>query len=57
MQAFTPCLDGDVTAHPSPAGIQIAQDRLAILNHRIATQTAARDRLAAALESLGANSR
>ncbi|SER94253.1 MerR family transcriptional regulator [Actinokineospora terrae] len=56
VQVFLPCLDGDIrAAPPSPVGIQVARDRLAVLEHRIAAQTAARDRLAAALESLGEN--
>lgn len=51
VAAFGPCLDGDMTtARPSARGLRIARDRLAVLDARIAAQTAARDRLAAALE-------
>ncbi|MFF8602739.1 MerR family transcriptional regulator [Streptomyces sp. NPDC015232] len=50
VAAFEPCLDGDVpAAAPSPRGLAIARERLAVLEARIAAQTAARDRLAAAL--------
>jgi DNA-binding transcriptional MerR regulator len=50
VQAFRPCLDGDMsTARPSPHGLRIARDRLAVLEARIAAQVEARDRLAAAL--------
>lgn len=50
IRAFLPCTDGDVVAaSPSDKGIQIALDRLAVLEERIAAQTEARDRLAAAL--------
>ncbi|MEV6868239.1 MerR family transcriptional regulator [Streptosporangium subroseum] len=50
VRAFLPCLDGDVAAAPpSDRGIQIALDRLAVLDERIAAQTEARDRLAATL--------
>jgi DNA-binding transcriptional MerR regulator len=57
--AFLPCLDGDVAvASPSDKGIQIALDRLAVLDERIAAQTEARDRLAAALhQATGQNIR
>ncbi|MET9950876.1 MerR family transcriptional regulator [Streptomyces sp. NPDC006339] len=52
VAAFEPCLDGDMPATPpSPRGLAIAWDRLAVLDARIAAQTAARDRLAAALTS------
>ncbi|TBL29067.1 MULTISPECIES: MerR family transcriptional regulator [unclassified Micromonospora] len=52
VRAFLPCLDGDVaTAAPSPAGLRIARDRLAVLDARIAAQVALRDRLAAALRA------
>jgi DNA-binding transcriptional MerR regulator len=52
VRAFLPCLDGDVaTATPSPAGLRIARDRLAVLDARIAAQVALRDRLAAALRA------
>ncbi|MEO3822680.1 MerR family transcriptional regulator [Actinomadura sp. B10D3] len=50
VRAFLPCLDGDVaTASPSDKAIQVALDRLAVLDERITAQTEARDRLAAAL--------
>ncbi|WP_445527927.1 MerR family transcriptional regulator [Streptomyces cyslabdanicus] len=49
-RVFLPCLDGDMTtAPPSDKGIQVALERLAVLNQRIAAQTAVRDRLQAAL--------
>ncbi|MER7753703.1 MerR family transcriptional regulator [Kitasatospora sp. NPDC097643] len=50
VRVFLPCLDGDVAATPpSGRGLRVALERLAVLDERIATQTAARDRLAAAL--------
>ncbi|MET8581190.1 MerR family transcriptional regulator [Streptomyces collinus] len=50
VRVFLPCLDGDVSAAPPSAkGLQVARERLAVLNERIATQTEARDRLEAAL--------
>ncbi|MGX1883964.1 MerR family transcriptional regulator [Streptomyces sp. NPDC055287] len=50
VRAFRPCLDGDVAAAPpSSGGLRIALDRLAVLDARIAAQTEARNRLAAAL--------
>ncbi|MFF5128087.1 MerR family transcriptional regulator [Streptomyces syringium] len=50
VQVFLPCLDGDVAAAPpSDQGLRVALERLAVLNERIAAQTEARDRLAAAL--------
>ncbi|MFI9060549.1 MerR family transcriptional regulator [Streptomyces sp. NPDC053429] len=50
VRVFLPCLDGDVAAAPpSDNGLRVARDRLAVLNERIAAQTDARDRLAAAL--------
>ena len=50
VQVFLPCLDGDLTSGP-PSGraLAVARDRLAVLDRRIAEQTALRDRLAAAL--------
>ncbi|MBO8196568.1 MerR family transcriptional regulator [Streptomyces oryzae] len=49
---FVTCLDGDMAATPpSPEGLRIAQQRLAVLEVRIAAQTAARDRLREALRS------
>ncbi|MEU5115646.1 MerR family transcriptional regulator [Streptomyces longwoodensis] len=50
VRVFLPCLDGDVAAAPpSDKGLQVALERLAVLDRRIAAQTEARDRLAAAL--------
>ncbi|MER5546167.1 MerR family transcriptional regulator [Streptomyces sp. NPDC002586] len=50
VRVFLPCLDGDVSAGPvSAKGVRVARDRLAVLEARIAAQTAIRDRLAAAL--------
>ncbi|WP_164540432.1 MerR family transcriptional regulator [Streptomyces abyssomicinicus] len=50
VRIFLPCLDGDVaTAPPSDKGIRVAVERLAVLNERIAAQTAIRDRLRSAL--------
>jgi DNA-binding transcriptional MerR regulator len=50
VRALLPCLDGDVaSAPPSGKGIQVALDRLGVLNERIAAQTETRDRLEAAL--------
>ncbi|MFF0436613.1 MerR family transcriptional regulator [Streptomyces sp. NPDC004327] len=54
VAAFAACLDGHVpAAEPSPRGLAIARERLAVLDARIAAQTEARDRLAAALASHG----
>ncbi|MEV3993880.1 MerR family transcriptional regulator [Streptomyces sp. NPDC049837] len=51
VRVFLPCLDGDVAAAPpSDKGLQVAAERLAVLNQRIAAQTEARDRLEAALQ-------
>ncbi|GAB1514878.1 MerR family transcriptional regulator [Actinophytocola sp. KF-1] len=53
VRAFGPCLDGDMTtAKPSPGGLRIARERLAVIEARIAAQTEARDRLAAALRDI-----
>ncbi|MFE7553519.1 MerR family transcriptional regulator [Streptomyces gardneri] len=50
VSAFRSCLDGDMpSAAPSARGLEIARERLAVLDARIAAQTEARDRLAAAL--------
>jgi DNA-binding transcriptional MerR regulator len=50
VRAFSACLDGDVAAAPpAEEKLRIAFDRLAVLDERIAAQTEARDRLAAAL--------
>ncbi|MDH6133526.1 DNA-binding transcriptional MerR regulator [Kitasatospora sp. MAA4] len=55
VRAFLPCLDGDIAAAaPSERGIRVALDRLAVLDERIAAQTEARDRLAAALAPVAA---
>lgn len=52
VRVFLPCLDGDVAAAPpSDRGLRVALDRLAVLDRRIAAQTEARDRLAAALHA------
>lgn len=50
VQVFLPCLDGDLTSGP-PSGraLAVARERLAVLDRRIAAQTALRDRLAATL--------
>ena len=53
VRFFLPCLDGDMaTARPSAKGLQVAWDRLATLNVRIAAQIAVRDRLEAALRQI-----
>ncbi|WP_166024614.1 MULTISPECIES: MerR family transcriptional regulator [Streptomyces] len=50
VRVFLPCLDGDLTtAPPSDRGVRVALERLAVLDERIAAQTAVRDRLQAAL--------
>ncbi|WP_131768941.1 MerR family transcriptional regulator [Candidatus Protofrankia californiensis] len=50
IQVFLPCLDGNVAAAPpSERGLQVALERLAVLNERIAVQIKARDRLDAVL--------
>ncbi|WP_208828032.1 MerR family transcriptional regulator [Streptomyces ficellus] len=50
VAVFGACLDGDVAgARPSGRGLETARERLAVLDARIAAQTEARDRLAAAL--------
>ncbi|GGV96214.1 MerR family transcriptional regulator [Streptomyces narbonensis] len=50
VSAFRSCLDGDIaSAAPSARGLEIARERLAVLDARIAAQTEARNRLAAAL--------
>ncbi|MFI0188330.1 MerR family transcriptional regulator [Streptomyces sp. NPDC017082] len=54
VRVFLPCLDGDVTAGPASArALEVARDRLAVLDARIAAQTAVRDRLATALRQAG----
>lgn len=50
VRVFLPCLDGDVAAAPpSDKGLQVARQRLAVLNQRITAQIEARDRLETAL--------
>ncbi|WP_369143639.1 MerR family transcriptional regulator [Streptomyces sp. R44] len=50
VSAFRTCLDGDISAAPPSArALEIARERLAVIDARIAAQTAARDRLAKAL--------
>jgi len=50
VRVFLPCLDGDLTTvPPSDKGIQVALERLAVLDARIAAQVAVRDRLQDAL--------
>ncbi|MBD0710522.1 MULTISPECIES: MerR family transcriptional regulator [unclassified Streptomyces] len=52
VSAFRECLDGDVSsAPPSARGLEIARERLAVLDARIAAQTEARDRLSRALST------
>lgn len=54
VRVFLDCLDGDVAAGPpGPKGLAVARERLAVLEARIAVQTATRDRLAAALVRAG----
>ncbi|MBE8475967.1 MerR family transcriptional regulator [Streptomyces sp. 3R004] len=51
VRMFLPCLDGDVAAAPpSDKGLQVARERLTVLNERIAAQLQARDRLETALQ-------
>ncbi|MTE21978.1 MerR family transcriptional regulator [Streptomyces sp. TRM43335] len=50
VRVFAPCLDGDMAAAPpSGRGLEVVLERLAVLEERIAAQSAVRDRLAAAL--------
>ncbi|KMS88530.1 MULTISPECIES: MerR family transcriptional regulator [Streptomyces] len=54
VRVFLPCLDGDLTAGPASArALRVARDRLAVLDARIAAQTALRERLAGALREAG----
>ncbi|MES9521803.1 MerR family transcriptional regulator [Streptomyces capoamus] len=54
VRVFLPCLDGDVTAGPaSTRALEVARERLAVLDARIAAQTDIRDRLATALRAAG----
>ncbi|MFJ9691667.1 MerR family transcriptional regulator [Kitasatospora sp. NPDC101183] len=53
VRPFLGCLDGDVLARPpSEEALRIARRRLAVLEERVAAQTEARDRLAAALAAV-----
>jgi DNA-binding transcriptional MerR regulator len=53
VRMFLPCLDDDVAAaSPTAWGVQIALDRLAVLERRIAAQTETRDRLVEALRKV-----
>ncbi|WP_329277604.1 MerR family transcriptional regulator [Streptomyces sp. NBC_00691] len=53
VSAFRSCLDGDMpSAPPSARGLEIARERLAVLDARIAAQTEARNRLARRLNVL-----
>ncbi len=50
VSVFRSCLDGDMpSAPPSARGLEIARERLAVLDARIAAQTEARNRLARSL--------
>lgn len=50
VRVFLPCLDRDLASvPPSGPALRVAVERLAVLDARIAAQTAVRDRLAAAL--------
>ncbi|MFB6888250.1 MerR family transcriptional regulator [Kitasatospora sp. NPDC056327] len=49
VRPFLGCLDRDAFGPPSAGALRIARDRLAVLERRIAAQTAARDRLASAI--------
>ncbi|MFE3069579.1 MerR family transcriptional regulator [Streptomyces sp. NPDC059247] len=52
VSAFRDCLDGDLSSvTPSGRGLEIARERLAVLDARIAAQTEARDRPAHALSA------
>ncbi|MGK4580040.1 MerR family transcriptional regulator [Kitasatospora sp. HPMI-4] len=54
VRVFLSCLDGDLTTTtPSGRGLQVALDRLAVLERRIAAQCEIRDRLVSALRSAG----
>ncbi|WP_369203235.1 MerR family transcriptional regulator [Streptomyces sp. PU-14G] len=55
---FAACLDGDVTAgEPSPEALRVVEERLAVLEARIAAHTEARDRLRDALRQAAAMTR
>ncbi|MEU6734027.1 MerR family transcriptional regulator [Streptomyces physcomitrii] len=50
VRVFLPCLDGDVAAaRPSGRGLEVARERLAVLDARLSAQAEIRDRLAGAL--------
>lgn len=50
VRVFLPCLDGDLTGgRPSARALQVASERLAVMDARISAQLAVRDRLATAL--------
>ncbi|TDC25550.1 MerR family transcriptional regulator [Streptomyces sp. 8K308] len=52
VRAFRVCLDGDLAGGPpSEVGLRIAEQRLAVLDARIAAQSEVRDRLAGALRA------
>ncbi|MFB7473073.1 MerR family transcriptional regulator [Kitasatospora sp. NPDC056184] len=51
VRPFLGCLDHDTLGPPSPGALRIARERLAVLERRIAAQTEARDRLAAAISA------
>lgn len=53
VSAFRSCLDGDMpSVPPSARGLEIARERLAVLDARIAAQTEARNRLARSLDAV-----
>nr|WP_186318974.1 MerR family transcriptional regulator [Streptomyces sp. SAJ15] len=53
VSCFLPCLDGDLANGPvGAAGLNVARNRLAVLDARIAAQTRVRDRLASALRAV-----
>ncbi|RCG26319.1 MerR family DNA-binding transcriptional regulator [Streptomyces diacarni] len=55
---FAACLDGDIAAgEPSPEGLRVVEERLAVLEARIAAHTEARDRLRDALSRAAAETR
>ncbi|MFD9903212.1 MerR family transcriptional regulator [Streptomyces sp. NPDC059063] len=50
IRYFVSCLDGDITSvPPSPTALRLAEQRLAVIDARIAAQIEARDRLARVL--------
>ncbi|MFE7559255.1 MerR family transcriptional regulator [Kitasatospora sp. NPDC057500] len=51
VRPFLGCLDRDALGPPSAGALRIARERLAVLERRIAAQTEARDRLAAAIDA------